>query len=646
MKISQLSLIANTSSDYDLSTLYKKAHDMMRNVEGLQPQEAFDELLKFLFFKQANEERGPKIIAPTAEINSWSKDEIQQLSNSIRLAFSNYVDTFNSWFKELWKDQKFHLSDIALCNLYQIFSNVDFSQISFDIRSSALKEFLSPEMRRGMGIYLTPDDVVKMMVSFVNPKPSDAVYDLACGAGTFLIETLKLRQTQGNLKKNIVWGTDKNPRMLLLAELNLGHFSGVIFNRRVTDSLFPEINDNYQWPVDNSFDVIFTNPPFGVILDNSSYDLRKFNTCRTKEGYLPNRQQSEIVFIEQAINYLKAGGVLGIVLPKSVVTNSTFQTARKALDNQGYIFAAVVLPSETFATTGTQASTVVLFIKKYEARENKKEKIRIALANVTNVGYDATGRVRSGNQLSLLPENLMTCIRDQVDTGICRILPAISKDESFTEFGNLLAGKLGVDSTLKLRDVVEVITNGRTPPRQSYTDEGLFVVKVGNLTGNGINWSARDRNFVDEIEKAKRGKNKNLMLAKGDIVLTAAAHSPIYIAKKVDIIDSIPEWVGGKASFVGEVMLIRPNQKLVDPYILLAYLRMPTTMEKLQMLIRGQTAHLYSRDVLDLAIPSELLKPDKKMKEIAELLRKESELNFQINNCAFEQQRLMEAVQV
>jgi type I restriction enzyme M protein len=641
MSTSQLTLLNDVANDYELSTLYRRAHDMMRNVDGLQPQEAFDELLKFLFFKQANEERGPKLNAPSLEVIAWSKDEIQRLADSIRIAFADYVETFNSWFKELWKDQKFHLSDTALVNLYQIFCNVDFGKISFDIRSAALKEFLSAEMRRGMGIYLTPDDVVKMMVEFVSPTRTQSVYDLACGAGTFLIETLKLWRSKGKLKKSVIWGTDKNPRMLLLAELNMGHFSEVKFNRRVIDALFPEINDEYEWPIINSFDVIFTNPPFGVTLENTSFDLRGFNTCRTKDGYLTNRQQSEIIFIEQSLNYLKPGGILAIVLPKSVVTNSTFQTARKALDKQGYIYAAVILPPETFATTGTQASTVVLFVKKYESKENKKEKIHIALANVTNVGYDATGRVRTENQLTQLAEDLNLCLQTKKDVGICRFLPEIPKDETFTEFGNLLSGRMESTGTLKLRDVVEIVTNGRTPPRSSYTDEGLFVVKVGNLTGNGINWAARDRNFVDATEKQKRMKTKNLILKKGDILLTAAAHSPVYIAKKVDIVDYVPEWVGGIASFVGEVMLIRPNQKLIDPYILLAYLRMPSTMERLQMLIRGQTAHLYSRDVLELSLPVELLKSDAKMQKVADLLRQESELNSKINQCAFEQQQLL-----
>jgi type I restriction enzyme M protein len=628
------------TTDYGLSALYRRAHDMMRNIDGLQPQEAFDELLKFLFFKQANEDKGPKLVFPV-EANSLSKDDTQKLAGEVRAIFADYVETFNSWFRELWKDEKFHLSDAALVTLHQLFRDVDFSKIPFDTRSTALKEFLSSEMRRGLGIYLTPDDVVKMMVEFVSPTLEQSVYDLACGSGTFLVETLKFRRTTSKSHKNIVWGTDKNPRMLLLAELNMGHFPQITFHRRVTDALFPEIGDKYQWPTANSFDVIFTNPPFGVALDNTSFDLRGFHTCRTKEGYLTNRQQSEIVFIEQSLNYLKPGGILAIVLPKSVVTNSTFQTARKALDKQGYIYAAVILPPETFATTGTQASTVVIFIHKYGSKEDRKEKVQIALANVTNVGYDSTGRARKDTQLVQLAQDLRSCLKSKSNVGLCRILPEISKEDTFSELGNLLAGRISATNTAKLRDVVELVTNGRTPPRLSYTDEGLFVVKVGNLTGNGINWIARERNFIGVDEKEKRQKSKQLMLRKGDILLTAAAHSPVYIAKKVDILETVPEWVGGSASFVGEVMLIRPNQKLIDPYILLAYLRMPTTTERLQTLIRGQTAHLYASDILELPLPFELLEPNRTLKKAADLLRRETELNSQLNEYAFEQQQLL-----
>lgn len=629
----------NDSTEYTLSALYRRAHDSMRNIDGLQPQEAFDELLKFLFFKQANEDNGPTLCFPPDPL---SKTEIKKLADEVRKVFSGYIEIFNSWFRQLWKDRKFHLSDNALVTLCQLFKDIHFSKVSFDIRSAALKEFLSPEMRRGLGVYLTPDTVVKMMVEFVNPTIEQTVYDPACGSGTFLIETLKHYRANKKARRISVWGTDKNPRMLLLAELNLGHFPEITFHRRVTDALFPEGEDT--WPAADSFDVIFTNPPFGVMLDSDSFDLRRFQTSRNTDGRQVTRQPSEIVFIEQSLHYLKPGGVLAIVLPKSVVTNSTFQSARRALDQQGYIYAAVILPPETFATTGTQASTVVLFIRKYGLSEDRKEKIQIALANVTNVGYDSTGRARKQNQLLKLAEDLRCCLESKSSVDACRALPELSREETFSELSNLIAGRTSARDTIKLGDVVEKAANGRTPPRLSYTDEGLFVVKVGNLTGNGINWIPRERNFISDSEKKKR--SERLMLQIGDILLTAAAHSPVYIAKKVDIVDCVPEWLGSAASFVGEVMMIRPDQKIIDSFILLAFLRMPATTGRIQMMIRGQTAHLYAGDLLNLPLPSSLFDPNEKLKKAAEILRREAEINFEMNRLAYQQRQLLGSIKL
>ena len=43
-----------------LALLYRNAHNRMRDIEGLLPQEAFDELLKFLFYKEhAEDGNGP-----------------------------------------------------------------------------------------------------------------------------------------------------------------------------------------------------------------------------------------------------------------------------------------------------------------------------------------------------------------------------------------------------------------------------------------------------------------------------------------------------------------------------------------------------------------------------------------------------------
>ena len=48
------------TDQFKLASLYSRAHDIMRNVDGLQPQEAFDELLKFLFCRQSRKSHGQR----------------------------------------------------------------------------------------------------------------------------------------------------------------------------------------------------------------------------------------------------------------------------------------------------------------------------------------------------------------------------------------------------------------------------------------------------------------------------------------------------------------------------------------------------------------------------------------------------------
>ena len=118
----------------------------------------------------------------------------------------------------------------------------------------------------------------------------------------------------------------------------------------------------------------------------------------------------------------------------------------------------------------------------------------------------------------------------------------------------------------------------------------------------------------------------------------------LYIGKKVDIVTRIPDWVGGEASLVGEVMLIRPDPRHVDPFVLLAYLRAPGTMEKIQKMIRGQTAHLHPTDMLSLDIPASVKRPSGDLKSLAKLLQNENSVAETLNELAYEQRRILSTI--
>jgi type I restriction enzyme M protein len=510
-----------------------------------------------------------------------------------------------------------------------LFKPFDFSTVDFDIRNTALQEYLTPEIRKGLGIFLTPNDVVRMMVEYVNPKSATKVLDPACGSGTFLMEVIRHAHRNG-YRANKIFGIDKNPRMLLLSELNLGHIDSITYYLSNDDSLFPS-SDNRIASYD-SYDLIFTNPPFGVVIDNANYPLRNFQTCRYGNGRVMARQCSEIMFVEQCLSYLRPGGILSIVLPKSVISNSTLKQARLALDRIGYIQTIVLLPPETFMAAGTQTSTVVLFIKKFDLFEDTEELVTVRVADVKSVGYDSTGRPVEANDLIDLPKILSSKSIDGSYGEICYDTRPIPKSKTFSTLNETIArgDRSPSERHLRLAALTETITTGKTPPRNWYEESGAFILKVGNLSGNGISWAPRDRNFVNEKWVQSRNKSSTVSeIMLNDILLTSSAHSSVYIAKKVDIVDWIPDWLATKVYFVGELMLLR-CLPYIDPYLMVAYLRLPSVSSQILKMVRGQTAHLYADDLKDLPIDTKIFYSDE-LREISLLVRQESELNRKLN---------------
>ena len=619
---------------HTLAELYRRAHDLMRNSDGLQPQEALDELLKYLFFKQQHEIRtrpsNPVIALTEPRDDHYESSETAQW---VRKTFSTYATNADTWADAAWPERGFRLSDATLLAMHGLFRRIMLTDLHIDVLNTAIREFIAAELRKGLGIFLTPDGVAKMMVDFVEPNEYDYVIDPACGSGTFLKEVLSRRKDNARLDAIAsVWGIDKNPKMLMMTQLNVGAASSSYRGANL-DSLFDidGSDTRNELPRYDHFDAVFTNPPFGVNIDPRNQDLSRYR-CSNSDGK-GNRLPSEVLFIEQCLNFLKPGGRLAIILPKSVLTNRNLSNARKELGHLGYIYAAVNLPPETFGATGTQTTAYVLFIRKFDTKEDRLSPISIPLVEVDNVGFDTTGRPKDGSQLPQTAALLKA--PDPTANGQLkrRVLTPINKNLTFSYFADSAATTGKQEWRHRLGDYLEIATTGKTPRRADYTSHGLFLVKVGNLTGSGIRWIPRDRNYTSGKAADRIRDNNKLMLRTGDILLTSSAHSPVYIAKKVDIVARIPDWVGREASFVGEVMMLRPWPE-VDSYNLLAYLRQRQTIERVQHLIRGQTAHLHPKDLLMMTMPDPVtIQGD--MSPLADILRNQAIHNEELNESIF-----------
>jgi type I restriction enzyme M protein len=126
--------------------------------------------------------------------------------------------------------------------------------------------------------------------------------------------------------------------------------------RSVIDELYKGSNGK-GLEVNGQFDLILTNPPFSVELDN---DTKK--TLST--GFIfGNKKNSENLFIERWYQLLRENGRLAAVLPESVFDTTENKYIRLFLYRYFIIKAVVSLPQLTFEPF-TSTKTSILFARK------------------------------------------------------------------------------------------------------------------------------------------------------------------------------------------------------------------------------------------------------------------------------------------
>ena len=146
-----------------------------------------------------------------------------------------------------------------------------------------------------------------------------------------------------------------------------------------------------------------------------------------------------------------------------------------------------------------------------------------------------------------------------------------------------------------LSDIAEGVFNGNTPAKDNYADEGKPIVKVSCLKKNRIEWS--------NLAYAKADKKLSKHIKDNDILLLSSAHQAEYLGKNPCLVE-IPDNLRGKdITFVGELICIRPKLKLINPYYLLAILRLEEYRQLINREKRGQTSHIYPDDLEKIQIP-------------------------------------------
>jgi type I restriction enzyme M protein len=252
------------------------------------------------------------------------------------------------------------------------------------------------------------------------------------------------------------------------------------------------------------FTLLLTNPPFGASVKErekpylASYELGGKLKRR-------NRQNTEILFIERCLDFLKPGGRMGIVLPDGILTNSSLQYVRDFVNGKTQILGVVSLPQTAFkrpaskgsGDSGSGVKASLLFLRKKKDDENLPKDYPIFMAIAEHIGYDSTGRPDKDEFPDILNAwqefRKKSRINFFVKAPLCFTIGRGEIKERFDPYYNspkfrkIIKTSRNID-LVEFRDLIDLITKGETPlwRGDSYVPKGIPFLKVQNISEEGI----------------------------------------------------------------------------------------------------------------------------------------------------------------
>lgn len=325
--------------------------------------------------------------------------------------------------KEVYDEKSFKENAKVVKEIVQLLENF---KIRYTKKQQYLSDFfellLTTGLKQESGQFFTPVPVAQFVIKSLPidtmikekltiGKKDDLlpyIIDYASGSGHFLTESMHeiqhlLMNETDDLKlkteaksfiesakirhfdwaEKYVYGIEKDYRLVKVGKVgcylhgdglaNVIHSDGLANFKhkdykdklRVTDKDFPKEN--------KQFEVIVSNPPYSV----SAFKIpaRDYYTEKDFELYeklTDNSSEIECLFVERTKQLLKDGGVAGVILPSSILSNSgIYAKAREIILKHFEVIAIAELGGNTFMATNT--NTVTLFLR----RRNNYDSINI-----------------------------------------------------------------------------------------------------------------------------------------------------------------------------------------------------------------------------------------------------------------------------
>ena len=325
--------------------------------------------------------------------------------------------------KDVYDEQSFNENAVVVKEIVQLLEKY---KLRYTKKQQYLSDFfellLTTGLKQESGQFFTPVPVAQFVIKSLpidtilearltstkieNDTLLPYVIDYAAGSGHFLTETMHEMQRlidkkddkkyHPNVAKkirnwkddhfawaiNYVYGIEKDYRLVKVGKVGCYLHGDGLANVIHSDGLARFSHSDYKgklklkdkdFPQDNrAFDILVSNPPYSVsAFKNSARSFYKEGDFQLYAKLTDNSSEIECLFIERTKQLLKDGGVAGIILPSSILSNSGIYTKSREIILQYFdIIGITELGGNTFMATGT--NTVVLFLRRRDNYQSIK----------------------------------------------------------------------------------------------------------------------------------------------------------------------------------------------------------------------------------------------------------------------------------
>lgn len=299
------------------------------------------------------------------------KAAIEDLNRTIRIL--KFYSNNDFAFKDVHNEELFFQNGKILVEVVQLFQPYRIVYPSkHQFLGDLFEQLLNKGFKQNEGQFFTPMPITRFiwdalpLQEYISCHTLPRVIDYACGAGHFLTEAVEainaVRQDADNswVEKHI-FGVEKDYRLARVSKISMfmngAGGANIIFGDGLENYAEKDITNG-------SFDILVANPPYSV--SGFKQHLKLKSNCFTiLDTISTNGSEIETLFVERTAQLLKPKGIAAVILPASILSNSSgsYIAAREQLLQNFFLRAIVNFGSKTFGATGT--NTVVLFLERY-----------------------------------------------------------------------------------------------------------------------------------------------------------------------------------------------------------------------------------------------------------------------------------------